>query len=301
MLPSEDENGEFENHPGRTSFPDLRPIPGDTYDPSILPPATYSPTKANPRGYGDGEARGQPGTTPTTASPTPATAQQPTASPSTPAEEQKKQAAPSAGGKPTSTPVIPTTLPTIPAPKTDDKPQQLPTGLTAKQTWDQEKATLSDTWKKDSGKAEDVKAKAAEATQLAKEKMAAPSELPEGAVVASTVCVENKAGFTLKWQLQNAKTDEKSKFTGTYPISESKCMDIKEFMPNVKDGDIIKTIVDAKWGDTNEAEHTTVYKADANAKTTFKCTGTTLNFKCKDAGTEPMEQSDKKVVLPTPS
>ena len=42
-------------------------------------------------------------------------------------------------------------------------------------------------------------------------------------------------------------------------------MDIKEFLPNVKDGDVITTIVDAKWGDTNRAEHRTIYKADANA------------------------------------
>ena len=32
---------EMENHTGRTGFPDLRPIPGYKYDPSIIPPAWY--------------------------------------------------------------------------------------------------------------------------------------------------------------------------------------------------------------------------------------------------------------------
>ena len=108
-------------------------------------------------------------------------------------------------------------------------------------------------------------------------------------------------GFAMKWQFKNEKTDEKSDFTRTYPISESKCMDIKEFMPNAKDGDVITTLVSAKWGDTNPTEHKTIYKADADSKTTFKCTGTTLNFECKDVGTEPLaKETEKKVVLPTP-
>jgi hypothetical protein len=126
-------------------------------------------------------------------------------------------------------------------------------------------------------------------------------EIPDGATVASKICVENKAGFVMKYNLKNTSTKEKSESTDKYPIGQGRCMDIKEVLPNVKDGDIIKTTVDAVWGDTNEAEHRTIYRADAG-KTTFRCKGTTLNFSCKDTGAKSDDKEQKDIpVIPVPT
>jgi len=59
-------------------------------------------------------------------------------------------------------------------------------------------------------------------------------------------------------------------------------MKIKEALPNVRDGEVIKTIVKATAGKTKEVEHTVVYKADSTNTATFKCHGTTLHYKCED-------------------
>jgi len=99
---------------------------------------------------------------------------------------------------------------------------------------------------------------------------------------ASQVCVKNNAAFVLKWHFKDAYTKEESHDTEHYPVAQKKCMNIKEALPNVRDGEVIKTIVKATAGKTKEVEHTVVYKADSTNTVTFKCHGTTLHYKCED-------------------
>ena len=105
---------------------------------------------------------------------------------------------------------------------------------------------------------------------------------PENAYPGYKVCVENKAGFVLRFHLKNTHTAEQSDVTDKYPIDKTKCLDIKEALPDVQEGEIIKTIVSATAGDTNPTEHYTIYQADPKVTTTFTCRGTTLNFHCND-------------------
>merc|ERR1712113_489547 len=67
-----------------------------------------------------------------------------------------------------------------------------------------------------------------------------------------------------------------------FPIEQTKCMDIKEAMPGVQDGDEIEVYVHATWGKTEQGNHTVVYKEGSPVTTTFNAHGTTLNFHVQD-------------------
>ena len=105
---------------------------------------------------------------------------------------------------------------------------------------------------------------------------------PVDAHEAGTVCVKNDAGFVLKWHFEDTYTGASSHDTEHYPVGKTHCMDLKEQFPNIREGEVVKTIVKATLGNTNKAEHTTVYKADPTLFTTFTCRGTTLNYHCND-------------------
>lgn len=109
---------------------------------------------------------------------------------------------------------------------------------------------------------------------------------PVDATAASTICVHNSAAFDLKWHIKDTHTMEESTETDTYPVGKEKCIDIKEAIPGVVEGEVIKTVVDAVLGSTNKTEHNTVYTSDPTLWTTFICKGTTLNYSCNDESTE---------------
>jgi hypothetical protein len=105
---------------------------------------------------------------------------------------------------------------------------------------------------------------------------------PSGANEAGRVCVKNSAGFVLKWHFKDAYTKEESEDTEHYPIAQTKCMNIANALPHVRDGESIKTVVKASGGRQNEAEHQVVYREGSQKTVTFKCHGTTLHYSCKD-------------------
>ena len=105
---------------------------------------------------------------------------------------------------------------------------------------------------------------------------------PTDAGEASTVCVENRAGFVLKFHLEDTYTGEKSSDSEHYPVLKQHCMDIKTAFPNIREGQVVKTVIKASAGKTEDAQHTTTYKADAGTFTTFTCRGTTLHYHCND-------------------
>ena len=99
---------------------------------------------------------------------------------------------------------------------------------------------------------------------------------------ASTICVQNKAGFVLKFHLKDKYTKVESDDSEHFPIDQTKCMDIKTAFPNIREGEVIATSVKASGGVANSGNHLTVYKADAGLFTTFTCRGTTLFYHCDD-------------------
>jgi len=105
---------------------------------------------------------------------------------------------------------------------------------------------------------------------------------PADAGAAATVCVENRAGFVLKFHLEDTYTGEKSDDSEHYPVLKQHCMDIKTAFPNAREGQVFKTVIKASAGKTEEAQHTTTYTAAAGTFTTFTCRGTTLHYHCND-------------------
>merc|ERR1719266_1197200 len=105
---------------------------------------------------------------------------------------------------------------------------------------------------------------------------------PVGTPYASRICVRNKAGFVLKWEFKDKYSKRISDFTDTYPIDQTKCMNINEALPDVQEGEQIQTIVKAIAGKTNHVDHVVVYTGEEVATVNYTCRGTTLNFSCTD-------------------
>jgi len=106
--------------------------------------------------------------------------------------------------------------------------------------------------------------------------------VPEDPYYASTVCVENRAGFVLKFHLEDTYSGEVSHDSEHYPVLKTHCMDIKEAFPYIREGEQVKTVVKATAGKTKHGNHKVTYKAEAGAFTTFTCRGTTLHYHCND-------------------
>jgi len=105
---------------------------------------------------------------------------------------------------------------------------------------------------------------------------------PENSYNASRICITNKAGFVMRFHLKDKYTGVECDDTEHYPIGKSNCIDIKEVFPLVREGETIKTIIEATAGKTNPASHLSVYTADPTKITWFTCKGTTLNYHCND-------------------
>jgi len=75
-----------------------------------------------------------------------------------------------------------------------------------------------------------------------------------------------------------------------YPIDQTKCMQIDDVLPNVREGELIQTIVKASGGKTNNVEHLVVYTGKEVAEVEFTCRGTTLHYHCNDEGVTAEEQ-----------
>ena len=105
---------------------------------------------------------------------------------------------------------------------------------------------------------------------------------PAASLEASTVCVENRAGFVLKFHLEDTYTGEVSDDTEHYPVLKTHCLDLKAAFPNIREGEVVNTVVKASAGKTMIANHQTTYKAEAGMFTTFTCRGTTLHYHCDD-------------------
>lgn len=106
--------------------------------------------------------------------------------------------------------------------------------------------------------------------------------VPADAHYASTVCVENRAGFVLKFHLEDTYSGEKSSDSEHFPVMKTHCMDIKDAFPHIREGEEVNTVIKATWGKTKTANHSVTYKAEAGAFTTFTCHGTTLHYHCND-------------------
>ena len=97
---------------------------------------------------------------------------------------------------------------------------------------------------------------------------------------ASKVCVSNMAGFVLHWWMDDLITGNSSSDSGSYPIDQTRCMDIAGTLNAANLGDFIEVYVHAALGETKTCNSAIIYQASPAVTASFTCTGTTLNFGC---------------------
>ena len=114
---------------------------------------------------------------------------------------------------------------------------------------------------------------------------------PRGAAsYANKVCVSNQAGFVMDWWMDDLITGSTSSDSPSYPIDQTKCMDILTTTSGINEGDFLEVYIHAHVGATKTASSAIIYQASPPITASFTCKGTTLNFSCNLNGQNYMEQ-----------
>ena len=100
-----------------------------------------------------------------------------------------------------------------------------------------------------------------------------------GATHASKVCVTNSGGYDLYWWFTDLLSGAESSHSGTYPIDQTRCMDVA--VEGLAEGDLLSVYVHAVAGVTKSADTAIIYQSSPAITVTFTCNGTTLNFNCR--------------------
>merc|ERR1712048_678010 len=89
-------------------------------------------------------------------------------------------------------------------------------------------------------------------------------ELKPKHVDVSTVCFTNNAAFAMKWGYANCPTHEVSQSTKAFPVDTHKCMHVSDLWPDAKDGQILRTQVEAIAGIHEIIDPALRYKPNSN-------------------------------------
>eukprot|EP01116_Phalansterium_solitarium_P009992 TRINITY_DN24354_c0_g1_i1.p2 TRINITY_DN24354_c0_g1~~TRINITY_DN24354_c0_g1_i1.p2 ORF type:complete len:142 (-),score=61.16 TRINITY_DN24354_c0_g1_i1:176-601(-) len=101
--------------------------------------------------------------------------------------------------------------------------------------------------------------------------------------IVSEICVTNDAGFDLHWSMKDMYTNLRSQDSGSYPIDQSRCLNINT-IPGVGPGHVVLCTVSADGGETQDCDWAVLYDPNSTNTATFVCSGTTLIFGCKRLG-----------------
>merc|ERR1712013_375020 len=69
----------------------------------------------------------------------------------------------------------------------------------------------------------------------------------------SKVCVTNSAGFVLHWEARDLITDVAGPDSGTYPIDQTRCMDLSN-IAKIEDGHAVMTKIHADAGESQDVD-----------------------------------------------
>jgi len=103
----------------------------------------------------------------------------------------------------------------------------------------------------------------------------------------SQVCFLNNAGFDLKWNFQNCPAHVVSFQSKPYPADIYKCMNVRELMPGVQPGQVIRVSTEAVAGFHEIIDPAFRYQPDADAGG-FECDGSTLLYNCDFVSIAPV-------------
>eukprot|EP00928_Gymnodinium_smaydae_P085033 TRINITY_DN6832_c3_g1_i1.p1 TRINITY_DN6832_c3_g1~~TRINITY_DN6832_c3_g1_i1.p1 ORF type:complete len:658 (-),score=164.57 TRINITY_DN6832_c3_g1_i1:135-2108(-) len=96
----------------------------------------------------------------------------------------------------------------------------------------------------------------------------------------SRVCINNNAGFGLKWDYQECSSFTKSQATPVYPAAKTTCIDVQSYLPYAKPGGILRTQTMPVLGVVQMPDPPLTYVPDSNSAG-FECAGSTLLYSCK--------------------
>ena len=84
----------------------------------------------------------------------------------------------------------------------------------------------------------------------------------------------------MDWWIDDLLTATKSTDSGSYPIDQTRCLDIYSTLQGVNEGDFLEAYVHAHLGETKTCNSAIIYQSSPAITASFTCTGTTLNFGC---------------------
>ena len=108
------------------------------------------------------------------------------------------------------------------------------------------------------------------------------------ATKASKVCIANQAGFVMDWWFDDLITGTISADSPSYPIDQTKCMDVA--LNGLNEGDFLEVYIHAHVGATKTASSAIIYQSSPAITASFTCKGTTFNYSCTLNGQDYLEQ-----------
>lgn len=108
------------------------------------------------------------------------------------------------------------------------------------------------------------------------------------AVNVSQVCFSNNGGYALKWQYHNCPTHGVSAQTPSFPIDQSRCMDVLSVWPDAKEGQLLRVASEAVAGLHEIIDPPLRFVPNSNAAG-FQCSGTTLDYRCNFLSLAPVD------------
>ena len=116
----------------------------------------------------------------------------------------------------------------------------------------------------------------------------AASAYAGSATYANKVCIANQAGFVLDWWVADLITGTNGADSPSYPIDQTKCMDIS--VSGLNEGDFLEVYVHAHVGATKTASSAVIYQSSPAITASYTCKGTTFSFSCNLNGQAYLEQ-----------
>jgi len=95
----------------------------------------------------------------------------------------------------------------------------------------------------------------------------------------------------MKWQFHDCPAHFVSQETKSYPIDQTRCMDLTDVYDAPEEGEILRVSTQAVWGIHKIMDPNMRYVPNSNVAG-FECSGTTLDYSCKFISLAPIKPSD---------
>jgi len=106
----------------------------------------------------------------------------------------------------------------------------------------------------------------------------------------SRVCITNNGGYTLGFGYHDCPAHAISDQTSRFPIDQSRCTDVQQFLPEAQEGEVVRVATDAAAGLREIVDPAFRYVPNSNVAG-FQCSGGTLTYNCALVSLVPQDPS----------